>query len=636
MKSLIFFSFIAVSCAFQKITRNYFVTKKFAFVPVETVSIGTLVKDINSQNVQNIYFSDDLNKIYFEESISKVGHEKKMAYTNPLLTDKIISLADKKDIDTVILQKQVDPVTSTLQTIGGIADSIFWPTIIFFVIRSFFRGPGGGSPMGGGQMPFFGMPGSQGKDQDKINMIKANISLNSWAGSPEIFEECTEIVSYLKNSTLYKAAGADIPKGILLEGPPGTGKTLIAKAIASESDANFISVSASEFIELFVGLGASKVRNLFKTARENKPSIIFIDEIDSIGRQRGAGINMGNDEREQTLNQLLAEMDGFAQNDQVLVIAATNRKDVLDAALLRPGRFDRLINVPLPDKPSRISILNVHMQNKQFTDEVNIELLAELTAGFSGAQLKNLINEGAINAARQGNSIISQNDLENALEKLVVGIVKRTDTRSPETMERVAYHELGHAFLAEHFNKYFDLKKVTIQSTYNGAGGYTLFSEYPEIMEGGLYTKDLLKKRLIIGMGGKAAEYIFYGEENVSIGAIQDLKQTNSLAQQMIGNYGMGKELEVFYNDNVESGRNPFLGRSMGMGERYSEKIKEKMDKESLDLVNEAYQEALDILRANMQIIEVMKTILIQDTTISGEKFKTYIKIHNRKNVMDL
>jgi cell division protease FtsH len=430
---------------------------------------------------------------------------------------------------------------------------------------------------------------------------------------------------------LYKAAGAEVPKGILLEGPPGTGKTLIAKAIASESDANFISVSASEFIELFVGLGAAKVRNLFKTARDNKPSIIFIDEIDSIGRQRGAGINMGNDEREQTLNQLLAEMDGFAQNDEVLVIAATNRKDVLDSALLRPGRFDRLINVPLPDKPSRVKILEVHMRNKQFSYDINAQLLAEMTGGFSGAQLKNLINEGAINAARAGNVTISQKNLEDALEKLVVGIVKRTDTRSNSTLERVSFHEIGHAFLVEHFNQYFDLKKVTIQSTYNGAGGYTLFNEYAEILEGGLYTKDLLKNRLIIALGGTAAEYIFYGDENVSLGAIQDLKQANGLAQQMIGNYGMGKDLEVFYNENIESNRNPFLGRSMGMGDRYSEKTKEKMDSESLDLVNEAYREALSILGANRDIIELLKTILQEDITITGEKFKTYIKLYDNK-----
>ena len=631
MKSVVCFSCIIATMGFFIPQIKTRISKRNAFPSIsraESVSIGTLMKDIENNNVADIYFSDDLRKIYFEELDSKSIITKKIVNTNPVLTDKIVSLADNKNINTVILEKQIDPIIGAAQTIISGIEFLFWPSVIFFFLQSFLRGPRG-MPGGAGN-PFLSMPG-QNVGQDKINMIKANVSLASWAGSPEIFEECTEIVSYLRNSTLYKAAGAEVPKGILLEGPPGTGKTLIAKAIASESDANFISVSASEFIELFVGLGAAKVRNLFKTARDNKPSIIFIDEIDSIGRQRGAGINMGNDEREQTLNQLLAEMDGFAQNDEVLVIAATNRKDVLDSALLRPGRFDRLINVPLPDKPSRVKILEVHMRNKQFSYDINAQLLAEMTGGFSGAQLKNLINEGAINAARAGNVTISQKNLEDALEKLVVGIVKRTDTRSNSTLERVSFHEIGHAFLVEHFNQYFDLKKVTIQSTYNGAGGYTLFNEYAEILEGGLYTKDLLKKRLIIAMGGKAAEYIFYGDENVSLGAIQDLKQANGLAQQMIGNYGMGKDLEVFYNENIESNRNPFLGRSMGMGDRYSEKTKEKMDSESLDLVNEAYREALSILGANRDIIELLKTILQEDITISGEKFKTYIKLYDNK-----
>ena len=633
MKSILHFSCIAFAVSFSSVKfGKQCHIKRYAFPSlsrVEPVSIGTLIKDINNNNVESIYFSNDLKKIYFEESVGDSLISKKFVNTNPVLTDKIISVASKQNVDTIILEKQIDPVINLAQTIVGGIEFLFWPSIILFLIRGFFRGPGG-MPMPGGQNPFFSMPG-QNSGQDKINMIKANISLSSWAGSPEIFEECTEIVTYLKNSTMYQAAGAEVPKGILLEGPPGTGKTLIAKAIASESDANFISISGSEFIELFVGLGASKVRNLFKRARENKPSIIFIDEIDSIGRQSGAGVNLGNDEREQTLNQLLAEMDGFAQNDQVLVIAATNRKDVLDSALLRPGRFDRIVNVPLPDKPSRAKILEVHMRNKQFADDVNVELLAELSGGFSGAQLKNLINEAAINAARTSNVIITQTNILDALEKLVVGIVKRNDTRSEKSLSRVSFHEIGHAFLANYFKEYFDLKKVTIQSTYNGAGGYTIFNEYPEILESGLYTKDLLKKRLVVAMGGKAAEYVFYGDENISLGAIQDLKQANGLAQQMIGNYGMGKDLEVFYNENVESGRNPFLGRSMGMGDRYSEKTKEMMDTESLDLVNEAYREAVKILQNNSELVQILHNILKDDTSISGEKFRTYVKLYDTK-----
>jgi cell division protease FtsH len=404
----------------------------------------------------------------------------------------------------------------------------------------------------------------------------------------------------------------------LLEGPPGTGKTLLAKAIASEADANFVSITASEFVEVFVGAGASKIRNLFNTARDNKPCIIFIDEIDSVGRQRGAGINMANDEREQTLNQLLAEMDGFSDNEGILIMAATNRKDVLDAALLRPGRFDRIITVALPDKNSRKDILLVHSRNKQLDTSINIELIAELTAGFSGAQIKNLLNEAAIYAARTGNTIIKEQDILNALDKLIVGLIRKTDTRGEDARRRIAIHETGHAILCSEFKEYFELKKVTIQSTYNGAGGYTLFNEYQNITESGLYTKNLLKKRLIIAMGGKAAENIYYGEEYVSVGAVQDLKQANSMAQRMIGNYGMGKLLEAFYNEDVDSDRNPFLGRSMAMGGGYSENTKTVMDNESLNLVVNAYQEAKRILTENRDAMDIMVQTLLKNTTILG------------------
>ena len=330
---------------------------------------------------------------------------------------------------------------------------------------------------------------------------------------------------------------------------------------------------------------------------------------------------MGNDEREQTLNQLLAEMDGFNQNDDILIIAATNRKDVLDSALLRPGRFDRLITVPLPDKQSRKDIFKVHTQNKQLSEGIQYELLAELSEGFSGAQIKNLVNEAAILAAREGRQIIVQDDLQNALEKIVVGIAKRTDSRSPHTRYRVAMHEIGHAFLAAYFKQYFELKKVTIQATYNGAGGYTLFNERPEVIDGGLYTKEILKKRLVIAMGGKVAETLQYGENFVSLGAVQDLKSANQLAQSMIGNYGMGDELKVFYNENTEGGRNPFLGRSLGMGgDKYSEKTKEKMDKESLALVKQAYKEAFAILTKYNDTVQVLCKELMAKETMSGSE----------------
>jgi cell division protease FtsH len=586
------------------------------------VPYNKLIKKIENHEVSKIYFSNKYDNV-FSEDATKVGNPL-MDYTytpiSPFITNTLVDTSVKNNIDTVFTQvEQPTQLQQFASETLTFINNYFVPFVFISVFLSFIRNIQMANSNRGG---ISGLPNLKlDIKKDKENMKNANITINSFAGSPEIFEECTEVVSYLKNATLYKNAGAEIPKGILLEGPPGTGKTLLAKAIASEADANFVSISASEFVEVFVGVGASKIRTLFQQARQNKPCIIFIDEIDSVGRQRGAGINMANDEREQTLNQLLAEMDGFESNDGVLVIAATNRKDVLDAALLRPGRFDRIITVALPDKNSRKDILKVHSKNKNLDSDINLELIAEMTGGFSGAQIKNLLNEAAINAARSGNSIITETNILEALEKLVVGLIRKIDTRSEESRRRIAIHETGHALLCNYFNDYFELKKVTIQSTYNGAGGYTLFNEYQNITESGLYTKNLLKKQLIIAMGGKAAENIFYGEEYVSVGAVQDLKQANSLAQRMIGNYGMGKLLESFYNENIDSERNPFLGRSLGSGDKYSEKTKEIMDTESLELVRNAYDEAKRILSENRDNMDIIINELLEKNTIYGKEF---------------
>jgi len=592
---------------------------------------NSLIKNIESHKVKNLYFSERMDAVVAQDTEDHENSAEDYTITKitPLVTNSLVDLSVKNEVNTVFSQP---PQPNVYQQMAGNilngAEMFLLPGIILSVIISFFRvnnqmrNPS--SFLGGG------MPNDLSKD--KINMQTANISLESFAGSPEIYQECVEVVSYLKNSTLYENAGAEIPRGILLEGPPGTGKTLLAKAIASEAEANFISIAASEFVEIFVGMGASKIRNLFRTARENRPCIIFIDEIDAVGRQRGAGVNMANDEREQTLNQLLAEMDGFANNEGILIMAATNRRDVLDAALLRPGRFDRIINVPLPDSESRLRILKVHSKNKVLDDSLNLELIAELTNGFSGAQLKNLLNEAAILSARDGNVIITEKLVLEALDKLIVGVVKKTDTRDAESRRRVAIHESGHAILAALYYNYFDLKKVSIQSTYNGAGGYTVFNEYKNITESGLYTKDLLYKRLMIGMGGKAAENIFYGDEHVSVGAVQDLKQTNALAQRMIGNYGMGLQLETFYNDEVDNERNPFLGRSLGMGGKYSDNTKDIFDKESLQLVKSAYSEAKTVLMENKEIVDILVAILLENNILTGKQVSSIILDYQRSN----
>lgn len=465
-----------------------------------------------------------------------------------------------------------------------------------------------------GRLGLFGMP--MFNDDNVEEFVKPNVSLASWAGSPEVIEECKEVITYIEQKEIYKTIGADMPKGILLEGPPGTGKTLLAKAIATETNSTFIAMSGSEFVELFVGMGASRVRDLFDTARKNRPCIIFIDEIDAVGRQRGAGINMANDEREQTLNQLLYEMDGFEDNEDIVVMAATNRKDVLDQALLRPGRFDRILRVPLPDKPSREKILDYYLSSKKTEGAFDISAIAELADGFSGAELKNLVNEAAILSARNNYTIIQEKYVFDAFEKSVVGLIRANATVAPATKTRVAIHEAGHSLLSLYFNKYFDFQKASIQPTYNGAGGYTIFTEKPDVKEGGLYTKDILKKRLIITMGGKAAETIYYGTDYVSLGAVQDLKQANRLAQRMIGNFGMGDKMEVFYNEDISDDANPFLGRSLGTNDKYSEYTRYIMDKESLSLVNEAFLEAKRILSTHKEDLIDFSNRLQQDTIL--------------------
>jgi cell division protease FtsH len=606
------------------------ILKNYRFI--HESSYNNLVDKIENHDISKIYFSTKLDTVVSEKKDYDTNTFEAYDITkiNPYLVEKITDLSTKNKVETVFLQQvQLNDIQLMANNILFGIENVFIPfiflTFIVNLIRN-FRGVSS-NPFSGG-MP--GMPGMPGNiDKDKFNVIKSNISLSSFAGSPEIMEECSEVVSYIKNSTLYESVGAEIPRGILLEGPPGTGKTLLAKAIASETDAGFIAVAASEFIELFVGMGASKIRSLFKRARENKPCIIFIDEIDSIGRQRGAGVNIGNDEREQTLNQLLAEMDGFADNDGILVMAATNRKDVLDSALLRPGRFDRIITVPFPDKESRKSILAVHSRNKFLEKNINTDLIAELTSGFSGAQLKNLMNEAAIFAARENRTVISEKNILESLDKVIVGLIKKTDTRSDEAKRRVAIHEVGHAFLASYFDEYFELKKVTIQSTYNGAGGYTIFNEFANVTESGLYTKDLLENRIVVAMGGKACEEIFYGKDKISVGAVQDLKQANSLAQSMIGSYGMGDELESFYNSGLDNSQNPFLGRTMSSGNSgFSEITKQLIDKESLRIVNNAYFRAKTILSENRDKVEALTTeLLLQRTLFAKDVSKIILDV---------
>ena len=562
-----------------------------------------LIKDIDSDKISEIFISKDYTQLigvdnFITNSIYDKFHLTQVA---PVEIQYILNKGYDHNIPIYFIDfysksNVLSLIQNTLGAIFNISSFLVPLFFIFLLLRSFNSF--------GSQMSSMNSMNMINRNTNNFDLkgandlfITPNVSLNSWAGSPEVLEECKEVVSFLDNTNDFQLVGAEMPKGILLEGPPGTGKTLLAKGIATETNSSFISVSGAEFVELFVGMGAARVRELFKNAREKSPCIIFIDEIDAIGKQRGSGATMAtNDEREQTLNQILFEMDGFSNNDGILILAATNRKDILDKALLRPGRFDRIIKVPLPDKFSREKILDYYFSLKKIEPNVDVKSLAEITDGFSGAELKNLINEAAILTARQKKIIIGEKEVFNAFEKIIVGIIRNNNDVSLNTRTRVAVHESGHAIMALRYPEYFDLQKVSIQATYSGAGGYTIFNEKSEIKEGGLYTRDLLKKRLIVTMGGKAAENVYYGNEFVSLGAIQDLKQANQLAQKMIGNFGMGEKLEVFFNENINDDNVGFYNN------KYSEYTKFNMDKETMNLVIEAYNESVRILNENTDL----------------------------------
>ena len=584
-----------------------------------------LIKDIDSDKISEIFISKDYTQLigvdnFITNSIYDKFHLTQVA---PVEIQYILNKGYDHNIPIYFIDfysksNVLSLIQNTLGAIFNISSFLVPLFFIFLLLRSFNSFGSQMSSMNSMNMINRNTNNFDLKGADDL-FITPNVSLNSWAGSPEVLEECKEVVSFLDNTNDFQLVGAEMPKGILLEGPPGTGKTLLAKGIATETNSSFISVSGAEFVELFVGMGAARVRELFKNAREKSPCIIFIDEIDAIGKQRGTGATMAtNDEREQTLNQILFEMDGFSNNDGILILAATNRKDILDKALLRPGRFDRIIKVPLPDKFSREKILDYYFSLKKIEPNVDVKSLAEITDVFSGAELKNLINEAAILTARQKKIIIGEKELFNAFEKIIVGIIRNNNDVSLNTRTRVAVHESGHAIMALRYPEYFDLQKVSIQATYSGAGGYTIFSEKPEIKEGGLYTRDLLKKRLIVTMGGKAAENVYYGNDFVSLGAIQDLKQANQLAQKMIGNFGMGEKLEVFFNENINDDNVGFYNN------KYSEYTKFNMDKETMHLVIEAYNESLRILNENKDLLYDMRDLLLNNTVINKKDVPHY------------
>lgn len=462
---------------------------------------------------------------------------------------------------------------------------------------------------------------SFGKSKAKLMLdSKVKVTFKDVAGIDEEKQELEEIVDFLKNGEKYIKLGAKIPKGVLLVGVPGTGKTLMAKAVAGEAGVPFFSISGSDFVEMFVGVGASRVRDLFEQAKKHQPCIIFIDEIDAVGRQRGAGMGGGHDEREQTLNQLLVEMDGFDENTNIIVIAATNRPDILDNALLRPGRFDRQIVVHRPDILGREQILNVHAKNKPLADDVDLKVLAKRTPGFTGADLQNLLNEAALLAARSNKEKIEMPDLEEAIDKVIAGPEKKSRIISDEEKENTAYHEVGHALLAKLLKNTDPLHKVSIIPRGMALGVTMTLPEKDHLT----LKKSQLLDRITMLLGGRVAEEIIYGPDSITTGAQNDLEKVTSTARNMVTTYGMSFKMgNMAYGKSEE---HVFMGRDFGHSRDYSEEIAADIDREVKRIVDERYNLAKELLLGNRDMLEVISKELLERETLDEEEFVAIMK----------
>ena len=534
----------------------------------------------------------------------------------PGTSAELLAKFREKNIDFAAHTNSEDGSAVFLNLLGNLAFPLLLVGGLFLLTR---RNQGGGQG-GGGNMPG-GMGGGQnpmafGKSKAKFQMEpNTGITFDDVAGVDEAKNDFMEVVEFLKKPERFTSVGAKIPKGVLLVGPPGTGKTLLAKAIAGEAGVPFFSISGSEFVEMFVGVGASRVRDLFKKAKENAPCIIFVDEIDAVGRSRGTGIGGGNDEREQTLNQLLTEMDGFEGNTGVIVVAATNRADILDPALLRPGRFDRQVQVDVPDVKGRIEILKVHAKNKRLTEDIDIETIAKRTPGFSGADLANLLNEAAILTGRRGKDAISILEIDDSVDRIVAGMegTRMTDGKAKSL---VAYHEVGHASCGTLTPGHDPVQKVTLVPR-GQAKGLTWFipGEDPSLI-----SKQQIFARVVGALGGRASEEIIFGRAEVTTGASGDLQQVANMAKQMVTTFGMSDVGPWALNDPSSQGGDMIM-RMMARN-AMSEKLANDIDVATKRIADEAYVVALQQIRDNREAIDIIVEELLETETMTGERFR--------------
>ena len=571
----------------------------------EEVAFSDLVKDVNDGKVSKIVESGSSLSIYMKDD---QGNEEEY----PSKTSRIPTgaSASEQGLDISKVKYEVNPPDTTGDMLWNLA-IIFLPVILMVALFVWMMRQAGAQ---NNQSLGFGKSRAKLYGQDKTKTKFAEI-----AGNDAAKQDLTEVVDFLRHPKKFLALGAKIPKGVLLVGPPGTGKTMMARAVAGEAGVPFFSISGSEFVEMFVGVGASRVRDLFEKAKKNAPCIIFIDEIDAVGRRRGSGMGGGHDEREQTLNQILVEMDGFEKDQNVIVLAATNRADVLDPALLRPGRFDRRVRITLPERPDRLAILKVHFKNKPTDDDIDLDALAAKTAGMSGADLANIANEAAIRAARLNHQKITNADVTEALEKVAIGPERKTNIMRDKDKILTAYHEGGHALVAELLPDSDNVHKVTIIPR-GGTGGVTwTIPEYDRPYTSVTEYKDELAKAL----GGRIAEEVVYGRDHITSGASSDLHSATNIARNMIIENGMGTKLrdQSFHED--EGG---LMMDRITREKPYSEKTAEEIDREVKDLIDEAANRAREIIATNRSYLEKLKDALLEKETLEADEVADLLK----------
>ena len=571
------------------------------------ISYSQFLNELNKGNIKSVTISDKDIKGILKKPIKTDAGEETHFYTHiPYEDPQLVRKLAEAGVEVNAKPRQVwrDVLISYLPWI--VLFLLFW----WFLTRQF----------GGGPREAFKF----GKSRVKIlNEDRPKVTFNDVAGVDEAKEDLKEVIEFLKQPEKFKRLGARIPKGVLLVGPPGTGKTLLAKAVAGEAGVPFLSISGSDFVELFVGVGAARVRDLFEQAKAHAPCIVFIDEIDAVGRLRGAGLGGGHDEREQTLNQLLVEMDGFDTSEGIVVMAATNRPDILDPALLRPGRFDRQIVVDRPDVKGREEILKIHTRKVPLADDVDLATIARGTPGFSGADLANLVNEAALLAARRGHAKVTMDDFEEAKDKVLMGAARKSMVLSQEEREKIAYHEAGHAIVTRMLPNTDPVHKVTIIPRGRALG----VTQQLPIDDRHIYSKDYLKNQLAILMGGRVSEQLIFNE--LTTGAGNDLERATELARKMVCEWGMSEKLGPVTFGKTE--QEVFIGRELGMKKNYSEEIAQLIDEEIRKFVYEAEETAKDILTENIDKLHKVAQTLLEKETLTGKELDEILGLNGKE-----